>query len=198
MPEEAVNTRYHRRKSVRVAIVSDTHGFVDTRVLEVAGTCDVVVHAGDIGNAKVLQMLRSVAAEVLAVRGNNDTRVKWPVRDKSVLSSLPEALSVALPGGCLIVVHGHRAGSGAARHQRMRRLYRDARAIAYGHSHRMLCDCDEEPWILNPGAAGRSRTFGGPSCLILSAEAAQWKVQPVRFRARQTPVSEDLQPHSSN
>lgn len=185
MPEEAVNTRYRRRKSVRVAIVSDTHGFVDARVLDVAATCDVVVHAGDIGNAKVLQALGLMTDQVLAVRGNNDTRTKWPARDRTVLTALPEALRVALPGGCLAVVHGHRAGAGVARHQRLRWLYSDARAIAYGHSHRLLCDCDGAPWVLNPGAAGRSRTFGGPSCLILSAATTQWKVEPMRFQLRQ-------------
>lgn len=198
MLEDAVNTRYRRRKSVRVAIVSDTHGFVDARVLDVVATCDVVVHAGDIGNAKVLQALGSVTDQVLAVRGNNDTRAKWPVRDRTVLTALPEALRVALPGGYLAVVHGHRAGAGAARHQRLRRCYGDACAIVYGHSHRLLCDCDRVPWILNPGAAGRSRTFGGPSCLILSAAATQWKVELVRFQLRQVSVPQERRAHSGS
>jgi putative phosphoesterase len=187
--------RYRRRKSVRVAIVSDTHGFVDARVLEVAGSCDVVVHAGDIGNAKVLQVLRSVTGQVLAIRGNNDTPAKWPARDRKVLAALPEALCVALPGGYLAVVHGHRAGAADARHQRLRRLYGDVRVIAYGHSHRMLCDCDRAPWVLNPGAAGRSRTFGGPSCLILSTAATRWKVESVRFQPEPAHRSQNPQAH---
>ena len=193
MPKEAVNTRYRRRRSVRVAIVSDTHGFVDGRVLEVVGACNVVVHAGDIGNAKVLRVLRSVTDHVLAIRGNNDTPAKWPTRDKKALAALPEVLRVALPGGYLVVVHGHRVGAGAVRHERLRRLHGDARAVAYGHSHRMLCDCDKTPWILNPGAAGRSRTFGGPSCLILSAAATQWKVESVRFQSSPAHVSQGRQ-----
>lgn len=192
MPQQAMNTRYRRRKSVRIAIVSDTHGFIDARLLKVASTCDAVVHAGDVGNAEVLELLRSVTNDVLAIRGNNDTLVKWPARDKAVLARLPEGLCVALPGGYLAVVHGHRAGAGADRHQRLRRLYGDARAVAYGHSHRMLCDCHQVPWVLNPGAAGRSRTFGGPSCLILSAAAMQWKVQTVRFQTEQEQVAQDL------
>jgi putative phosphoesterase len=195
---DAANARYRRRKHVRVAIVSDTHGFVDARVLEIAATCDVVVHAGDIGNAKVLQVLRSVANQVLAIRGNNDIPAKWPVHDKHTLAVLPETLCVALPGGYLAVVHGHRAGAGTARHHRLRRRYVDARAIAYGHSHRMLCDCDEAPWVLNPGAAGRSRTFGGPSCLVLSAAVTRWKVEPVRFQSRREHVSRDRQAHGGD
>jgi putative phosphoesterase len=197
-PGDGANARYRRRKHVRVAIVSDTHGFVDARVLEIAGTCDVVVHAGDIGNATVLQVLRSVANQVLAIRGNNDTPAKWPTHDERVLSALPETFCVALPGGYLAVVHGHRADAGAARHQRLRRRYADARAIVYGHSHRMLCDCDEAPWVLNPGAAGRSRTFGGPSCLILSAAVTRWKVEAVRFQSRREHVSRNRQAHSGD
>lgn len=142
---------------------------------------------------RVLQVLRSVANQVLAIRGNNDTHTRWPAREKHALAVLPEALCVALPGGYLAVVHGHGAGAGAARHQRLRRRYADARAIAYGHSHRMLCDCDEVPCILNPGAAGRSRTFGGPSCLILSAAVTRWKVESVRFQSRQGHVSQERQ-----
>lgn len=198
MPQEAVNTRYRRHKSLRVALVSDTHGCVDPRVLDVASTCDVVVHAGDIGNAEVLQVLATVTDEVLAVRGNNDTRTKWPARDKSTLADLPEALRVELPGGYLAVLHGHRVGAGVTRHQRLRHLYGDARAVAYGHSHRLLCDCDRAPWILNPGAAGRSRTFGGPSCLILSAAVTQWRVEAIRFQLKQVRASQDRQTHSGS
>ena len=198
VPRDAANARYCRRKRVRVAIVSDTHGFVDARVLEVVATCDLVVHAGDIGNAEVLQLLRSAANQVLAIRGNNDIPSKWPVHDKRTLAVLPETLCVALPGGYLAVIHGHRAGTGATRHYRLRRRYADARAIAYGHSHRMLCDCDEAPWVLNPGAAGRSRTFGGPSCLILSAAVTRWKVEPVRFQSRQGYVSRDRPVHGGD
>ncbi|MFM1890995.1 MAG: hypothetical protein RLZ44_72, partial [Pseudomonadota bacterium] len=40
---------------------------------------------------------------------------------------------------------------------------------------------DAIPWVLNPGAAGRSRTFGGPSCLLLHAGARVWRVETHRF-----------------
>ena len=56
-----------------------------------------------------------------------------------------------------------------------------ARAVVYGHTHRLLCDQLEEPWVLNPGAAGQVRTFGGPSCLVLHAEPLAWHVESIRF-----------------
>ena len=38
--------------TIRVAIIADTHGFIDPRIAEAVRACDVAVHAGDIGNAE--------------------------------------------------------------------------------------------------------------------------------------------------
>ena len=166
---------------VSVAIVSDTHGALDARIAECVTHCDYAVHAGDVGNAAVLAALRPRLGEVFAVRGNNDVAAKWPRADAAKLVSLPEYSLVELPGGVLAVTHGHRAGGAQQRHARLRRQFPGARAVVYGHSHRLLCDQDEPVWVLNPGAAGRSRTFGGPSCLILEADRHRWHVEAVRF-----------------
>lgn len=169
---------------MRVAIVSDTHGFVAPEILDSVAGCDLVVHAGDVGSAQVLRALRACVDEVVAVRGNNDIAAKWPAGEVSVLTRLPQELRLALPGGDLVVVHGHDAGTGPQRHRRLRRRYADASAIVYGHSHRLVLDCAEKPWVLNPGAAGHRRTFGAPSCLILAAGKAAWKVKPIRGNAK--------------
>lgn len=166
-----------------VGIVSDTHGFLDPRIIDIVHDCDLVVHAGDIGNAHVLQVLRRQDTRVKAVRGNNDTRQKWPPEDRLTLDGLPVRLSIDLPGGCLVAVHGHDAGPPARRHTILRTLYPEARAIVYGHSHRLTCDKRECPWVLNPGAAGRNRTFGGPSCLVLCALRNNWCIESFRFPA---------------
>ncbi len=164
-----------------VALLSDTHGFPDPRIIDIVHDCDVAIHAGDIGNANVLQMLQIRGKQVMAVRGNNDTKQKWPRQDRSALEALPEWLSVDLPGGCLVALHGHNAGRPARRHTVLRDWYPDARAIVYGHSHRLVCDKSKFPWVLNPGAAGKNRTFGGPSCLVLRALNRGWEIEVYRF-----------------
>ena len=165
---------------VRVVLLADTHGTLDRRVAaEVAG-CDYAVHAGDVGNARVLAALQP-RRDLVAVRGNNDIAGKWPREDEDVLVSLPTTGYLALPGGTLVVVHGHRAGSVDRRHARLRQQFPDVRAVVYGHSHRLVCDRDALPWVLNPGAAGRARTFGGPSCLILLAGPRVWRIEIRRF-----------------
>lgn len=165
---------------LRVAILSDTHGVLDARVARVVGGCDLAVHGGDIGNAAVLAALTPRSGRVVAVLGNNDVPHKWPAADQHLLDALPFELAEDLPGGRLVVVHGHRTPA-KDRHARLRRRFPDARAIVYGHSHRLVADQEAEPWVLNPGAAGRERTFGGPSCMVLSAAHDHWSVAVHRF-----------------
>ncbi|MCW8828951.1 MAG: metallophosphatase family protein [Gammaproteobacteria bacterium] len=170
---------YHRH--LRIALLSDTHGVLDGRVAAVIEGSDWIVHAGDIGNAEVLHQLARLGDKLVAVRGNNDTPSHWPQQDHAILTALPHERSIALPGGELLVLHGHRINPAAQRHSRLRERYPAARAVVYGHSHRLVEDIEQGPWVLNPGAAGRARTHGGPSCLILQVKAGQWHVEHHRF-----------------
>jgi phosphoesterase, MJ0936 family len=166
---------------MKVAILSDTHGYLDARIASDVAQCDVVVHGGDVGSAEVLKALRPRLGLVVAVRGNNDTPAKWTIHEVHTLACLPLEARLALPGGHLVVVHGDRAGAPRLRHKRLRQTYRDARAVVYGHSHQLICDQSEEPWILNPGAAGKARIWGGPSYLILVAQTLRWTVEIRRY-----------------
>ena len=170
---------------VRVAILSDTHGAVDPRVLAVVATCDLAVHGGDIGSGDVLEAiaarLGAGAGALHAVLGNNDVPAKWPECHRALLPRLPERLEIDLPGGRLAVIHGHQTPA-RGRHDRLRRIFPDTHAIVYGHSHRLVMDRSAFPWVINPGAAGRSRTFGGPSCLVLTAAHLGWHLESHRFR----------------
>lgn len=168
---------------VRVALVADTHGFLDPRIAAIVSGCDIALHGGDIGNAEVLGQLQPRRGRVYAVLGNNDTARQWPDGQQELLVSIPWEAHVTLPGGELVLLHGHRVSAGR-RHQRLRARFPHARAICYGHSHRMADDRDELPWVLNPGAAGRARTYGGPSCMVLIASETGWQVELHRFRPR--------------
>ncbi len=182
-----------------IAIVSDTHGKLDSQVAELVAGCDIAVHGGDIGCASVLGQLQPRGGRVYAVYGNNDTPRSWPAEERHHLSHLPEVVTVPLAGGQLVVIHGHQYPA-AGRHRQLRRRFPEARAIVYGHSHHLFVDTAEIPWILNPGAAGRVRTYGGPSCLVLTVSAAGWSLSVHRFalpryrpgRARRKPDKEVL------
>lgn len=59
----------------RIGVISDTHGLLRPEAVEALRGSDVIVHAGDIGTAAILETLRELAP-VKAVRGNVD-REPW-------------------------------------------------------------------------------------------------------------------------
>jgi putative phosphoesterase len=167
--------------ALSVALVADTHGFLDERIAAEVSRCDIAVHAGDVGAGAVLAAMRPRRSVVHAIRGNNDVSSKWTSSEREMLESLGTKVTLALPGGVLVAVHGDRAGPARRRHAWLRARYPHARAVVYGHSHRLCCDCSATPWVVNPGAAGRARTYGGPSCLILRIDGEHWGLEPRRF-----------------
>ncbi len=169
-------------KQQRVAIISDTHGVIDTNIINIIKGCDSVIHAGDICGAHVLEQLNAICDDVTAVTGNNDAPGLWPEAETEVVSQLPRTARVELPGGTLAVEHGHIHGMHQPEHESLRNAHPDARLIIYGHTHAMLVDDNSRPWIANPGAAGATRTRGGPSCLILTAvDEGEWDIEMIRF-----------------
>jgi putative phosphoesterase len=166
---------------IRVAILSDTHGFVCPDVLDIVNSCDVAVHAGDIGSKKVLDQLDAGAGSSYAVRGNNDVPGLWAGDELEVLGTLPWVTEIDLPGGMLAVEHGHTHGPIRPDHASLRTAHPSARVIVYGHTHKLLVDRSTSPWVINPGAAGRTRNRGGPSCLVLHASPDSWDIETFRF-----------------
>jgi predicted phosphodiesterase len=66
----------------RIGLLSDTHGYLDDRILEYLGSCDEIWHAGDIGNIETARKL-SLLKPFRAVSGNIDgidLRQEYPLR----------------------------------------------------------------------------------------------------------------------
>ena len=83
--------------SLRIGLISDTHGLLRPAALDFLRGCDHIVHGGDIGNAAVLDELAALAP-LTAVRGNNDHGA-WA-------DALPEAARVQL--GEVASAHSHK------------------------------------------------------------------------------------------
>ena len=164
-----------------IAIISDTHGYLDPQIAAKIRQCDIAIHAGDVGNAQVMESIQPKSGQVYLVRGNNDVAAKWPNEQRDRLHELQEYLTLEVPGGSIAVIHGHKQNPVAARHALLRKRYPFARAIVYGHSHRLCIDQEEIPWVLNPGAAGKARTYGGPSCIILHVSHNSWHLDTIRI-----------------
>ena len=173
-----MNTLSH----TRIGIISDTHGYLDPRIAEVIEGCDLAIHAGDIMGQHVLEQMQPRSGDVVAIRGNNDNEFVWDCDEHPTLSTLDHIAHIELQGGDLVVVHGHLHGGNHPSHNVMRTQFPEARAIVYGHSHKMICDTELSPWVINPGASGQTRTHGGPSCLILEICDDDWNIESIRFK----------------
>nr|NLJ02326.1 metallophosphoesterase family protein [Bacillota bacterium] len=55
--------------SVRIGVISDTHGLLRSQAKEILRSCDRIVHAGDIDNPAILAELDQIAPTT-SVRGN--------------------------------------------------------------------------------------------------------------------------------
>ena len=164
----------------RVALASDSHGALHDDVLRALADADLIVHAGDVGASAVLDALAALALTV-AIMGNNDTREKWALSEHTRLAQLVDVAEFALSGGSLVAVHGHQWPKVATRHAKIRMRFPHARCVVYGHSHRLIVDRDADPWVVNPGACGRSRTYGGASWLGLTVGRKGWRITESRF-----------------
>lgn len=171
----------NKAKEVRVAITSDTHSVLDENIAAEVAQCDVVLHAGDICGNHVLDELASLCDQVIAVTGNNDVVSKgWRPDFSGSPELLPQSVLIELPGGNIAMEHGHRLGNSPS-HDALRAHWPNAKIIVYGHTHKQLWDKAVEPWVINPGAAGETRTQGGASCAILIASEGHWDVELKKF-----------------
>ncbi|MDH5356592.1 MAG: metallophosphatase family protein [Gammaproteobacteria bacterium] len=164
-----------------VAIISDTHGELDSRIADIVRQSDIAIHAGDIGDASVLDAMQPKSGRIVAVVGNNDYPVLWPVDHHERLETIPEIAQIDLPGGTIAVEHGDRHDRIAPDHDSLRNAFSNIRLVVYGHTHKMVVDDSALPWVANPGASGYTRTHGGPSCLLLTASEFKWEIESIRF-----------------
>jgi len=103
---------------------------------------DLILHAGDVCTANVLDEL-SAYAPVRAVLGNND-------RPDVAGWGAAETLQFDLCGLRIAMVHD--AGPSAGRPARLRRRFPGAGLVVFGHSHIPLDHTEAGQRIFNPGS----------------------------------------------
>lgn len=126
-------------QAMRIGLISDTHGLLRPQALEALAGVDRIIHAGDIGNAGVLEALAAIAP-VDVVRGNNDSGA-WA-------AAIPHSQTLAYGGVRIYLVHDINELKG-----RMPPV----QVVIAGHSHKPLVDERDGVLRVNPGSAGPRR-----------------------------------------
>jgi putative phosphoesterase len=153
-----------------VAVIADTHLPRGSRVLaqeclDVLARADLILHAGDVTAAPVLELLRELGP-VQAVHGNMD--------DAELRASLPEQLVVEAGGARIGMVHV--PGPAAGRAARLAAMFAGCDAVVYGHTHVPEVTRHDGAWILNPGSPTERRR--APSRSMLALEIAGKTITP--------------------
>jgi uncharacterized protein len=132
---------------MKIVAISDTHAprrwkSCPPRVARYLRGADLILHAGDVCTAAVLDELAGFAP-VHAVLGNNDGSdvAAW---------GAPETLDLDLAGLKVSMIHD--SGPSAGRLRRMRRRFPGADLVVFGHSHIPLDEAADGLRIFNPGS----------------------------------------------
>jgi uncharacterized protein len=162
---------------LRALLVADTHlragqgPRLVERIEHELRRADLVIHAGDIVDASVLDELARFAP-VHAVRGNNDVAPD--------LAVLPERTMLDI-GGCAVAMV-HDSGASTGRRARLRRWFPDADVVVFGHSHIPWHDEDVRDGHVqhhvNPGSAMQRRRQ--PACTVAELTVERGSVASVR------------------
>jgi hypothetical protein len=150
-----------------IGVISDTHGRFHPAIPAHFAAVEHILHAGDIGNARVIGLLAAIAP-VTAVTGNVD----WsgPLDQEYART---ERITL---GGCDIYMT-HIGGRPA---KLITTLPTPTPQVCiFGHSHTTLVEELNGVLFLNPGSAGPARFGRQPSLALLTIEDGQPRVEVI-------------------
>ncbi len=132
---------------VKIGLLSDTHGFLDSSIYKYFKYCDEIWHAGDIGTIQVFDELRKFKP-TRAVFGNIDGHI--------IRSAMPEHLYFEIEGLKVYITH---IGGYPGKYNFGVKSFlqkNPANLFICGHSHilKVMYDNTFKLLHINPGAAG--------------------------------------------
>ncbi|RCS21753.1 metallophosphoesterase [Phyllobacterium salinisoli] len=131
-----------------LGVISDIHGLFRDETVKLLDGVDHIVHAGDIGDPKIIERLEATAP-VSAIRGNIDGEARAAI--------YPDTLRLTLFGHEIFLIHDRndlRSGL----------IEKSVSIVISGHSHRASIETLDGVVYLNPGSAG-PRRFKLPATL---------------------------------
>jgi len=156
-------------KSVRhLGLISDTHGLLRDEAVRALQGSDLILHAGDVGAAAILEALRQVAP-VIAVRGNVDEG-RWA-------EALPQAELVAAGSVTIYMLH-------ILQELDINPQAAGVSIVVSGHSHKPEQREKDGVLYVNPGSAGPRRFQLPVTVARLDVDTRPWKVEFIDVSGR--------------
>jgi putative phosphoesterase len=154
--------------AMQIAIISDTHmprgaRAIPPRCLERCAAADAILHAGDLSDLPVLELLRELGPPVHAVHGNVDSA--------AVRALLPARLELRL--GAVRVGMTHIPGPARGRLERLRGEFAGCDAVIFGHTHMPEHEQRDGLQIFNPGSPTERRRAPAHTMGVATIDAAR-------------------------
>lgn len=126
---------------MRIGVISDTHGLLRPEALAALRGSEHILHAGDVGDAAILDQLRTIAP-VTAIRGNVDL--------SGACARLPETELLQLAERSIYMLHDRNALD-------LDPVSAAVAVVVSGHSHHPAIQWHKGVLYFNPGSAGPRR-----------------------------------------
>jgi putative phosphoesterase len=126
---------------MKIGVISDTHGLLRPEAVEALRGVDHILHAGDVGDAAILDQLRQLAP-VTAIRGNADR--------SGACTKLPEIELIELSRCNIYMLHD-------LFELDLDPVAAGIQVVVSGHSHQPLIEWKKDVLYFNPGSAGPRR-----------------------------------------
>ena len=132
---------------MKILLLSDTHSYIDDRILHYASEADEVWHCGDFGNLAVIEALQAVKP-LRGVYGNID--------GIEIRQQFPEVNRFACEGVEVLMIHIGGYPNKYSPLVKQEILTCPPKLFISGHSHILKVQYDKQFQLLhlNPGAAG--------------------------------------------
>ena len=142
---------------MKIGALSDTHGFLDSKIPELFADVGHILHAGDVGDPMIELELKFIAPVTLVV-GNNDPGL--PFKETEVVTL----------AGKKFLIH-HIVNPQAPADKIKARIARERPdVVVFGHTHKRFCETLGGILFFNPGYGGKPRFGAERSAAILHCD----------------------------
>ena len=152
-------------KTVTIAVISDTHGFLRNEAVNFLKNADLILHAGDVDNGDCLDKIKQYG-KFLPVLGNMD-RGMWSI-------AIPETRIVEAAGKRIFMIHNLQRMPIAPENENID-------AVIFGHTHMPELRWDKGIMYLNPGSAGPRRQDKPISMATMTIDGGQISAGLIRL-----------------
>ena len=142
---------------MKIGVISDTHGFLDPKILKLFAGVGHILHAGDIGDPFIPFQLEQIAP-VTVVVGNNDPDLSFKETEVVSLASRK------------FLIH-HIVNPHALADKIKSRITRERPdVVVFGHTHKRFCETIGGILFFNPGYSGKPKFGAERSVAILHCD----------------------------